>query len=310
VADSNQDVRAMVRRMRDDDAEAAAHLLRAAYGTPDGGAIATAGGPDLPLTAGRVRRWRQTSAAAWLAEVPGYGPVGAVFAVVEPEAAWFAGLGVAPYFRGAGVGAALTDHALEFLAATGRPVTGMEAGPSAVGAVGLYARRGFRPADLTVRLRGAAAKLCGPVEPNRWREIPCSDLDNQTPGREPTLAPRVNSQPHSSASFVLMGSNVTLLCDPDPLMPAAGGSLDLRLAMASVPRDHEVEAWIRAAARSASVRGLSSVDVDLALAGGVLLRRLHGLGLTPVASTIRLVNELGAYRAWRSRNGLIGRWSF
>ena len=300
----------MVRRMRDDDAEAAARLLRAAYGTPDAGAVKTSGSLDLPLTAGRVRRWRQKSAAAWVAEVPGLGPVGAVFAVVEPEAAWIAGLGVAPNFRGARVGTALTDRALNFLAASGCPVTGMEAGPSAAGALGMYARRGFRPADLTVRLRGEAAKLSGPVELSSWREVACSDLDVQTSGREPTLAARVESQPHSSASYVLIGPNVTLLCDPDPLIPATGGSLDLRLAMARIPRDLEVDGWIRAAARSASIRGLSSVDVDLALAGGVLLRRLHGLGLTPIASTLRLVTELGAYRAWRSRNGPIGRWSF
>ena len=296
--------------MRDDDAEAAARLLRAAYGTPDGGAIAMAGGPDLPLTAGRVRRWRQDSAAAWIAEIPAYGPIGAVFAVVEPDAAWVAGLGVAPHFRGAGVGAALTDHAIKFLKVSGRPVTGMEAVPSAVGAVGMYARRGFRPADLTVRLRGTAAKLCGPVAPNSWREVACSKLDDQTPGCEPALVARFESQPHSSASFVLIGSNVTLLCDPDPLIPAAGGSVDLRLALTSVPRDHEVDAWIRAAAHAATVRGLSSVDVDLSLAGGVLLRRLHGMGLTPIASTLRMVNQLGAYRAWRNRNGPIGRWSF
>ncbi len=310
VAALNQNTRARVRRMRDDDAEAAARLLRAAYGTPDAGAIASAVGPDLPLTASRVRRWRQGSAAAWIAEVPGYGPVGAVFAVVEPEAAWFAGLGVAPDFRGAGVGAALTDCAIEFLQAGGRPVTGMEAAPSAVGAVGMYARRGFRPADLTVRLRGAAAKLTGPVQPGTWREVACSDLNDQIPGREPTLAAKINAQPQSSASYVLIGSNVTLLCDPDPLIPAAGGSLDLRLAMVSAPRDQDVDAWVRAAAHSALVRGLSSVDVDLALAGGTLLRRLRSQGLTPIASTLRLVSDLGAYRAWRSRNGPIGRWSF
>ncbi|MYD93155.1 MAG: GNAT family N-acetyltransferase, partial [Chloroflexi bacterium] len=220
VADSNQCAPATIRRMRDDDAEAAARLLRAAYGTPDGGAIAMAGGPDLPLTAGRVRRWRQDSAAAWIAEIPAYGPIGAVFAIVEPEAAWVAGLGVAPHFRGAGVGAALTDHAIKFLKVSGRPVTGMEAVPSAVGAVGMYARRGFRPADLTVRLRGTAARICGPVAPNSWREVACSKLDDQTPGREPALVARFESQPHSSASFVLIGSNVTLLCDPDPLIPA------------------------------------------------------------------------------------------
>ena len=310
VADSNPDAPVMVRPMRDDDAEAAAHLLRAAYGTPDGAAIATTGGPDLPLSAGRIRRWRQNSAAAWIAEVRGHGPVGAVFAVVEPEAAWFAGLGVEPNFRGAGVGAALTDRAVEFLAASGRPVTGMEVAPAAVGAAGVYARRGFRPADLTVRLRGTAAYLGAPVEPNSWRELACSDLDDQTPGREPTLAARVRSQPHSAASYVLIGPDVRLLCDPDPLIPAAGGSLDLRLVMASVPRDQGTDEWVRAAARSALVRGLSSVDVDLALADGVLLRRLLTLGLAPSASTVRLVRDQDAYVGWRCRNGPVGRWSF
>lgn len=296
--------------MRDDDSEAASHLLREAYGTPNGGAIATAGGPDLPLTAGRVRRWRRNAAAAWIADVPGYGPVGAVFAVVEPEAAWFAGLGVAPGFRGVGVGAALTDRALEFLAASGRTVIGMEAAATAVGALGMYARRGFRPADLTVRLRGAAANLSGPVKPSGWREVACSDLDNQTPGREPTLAARVETQPQSSASYVLIGSNVTLLCDPDPLIPAAAGSLDLRLVIASAANDCEIETLVGAAARSALRRGLASLDVDLALADGVVLGRLLRIGLVPIASTIRLVGNLEAYLDWRSRNGPIGRWSF
>lgn len=296
--------------MRDDDAAAAAQLLRAAYGKPDSGAIATAGGPDLPLTASRVRRWRQRSSAAWIAEVAGYGPVGAVFAVVEPEAAWMAGLGVAPDFRGAGVGAALTDHALAFLAASGRPVTGMEAAPTAVGAASLYARRGFRPADVTVRLRGAAAEFEAQVGMAGWREVPCLDLPDRAGGRESMVAARVRTQPYSTASYLLIGPDITLLCDPDPLIPAAGGSLDLRLVIPGGLPGHVVEASVRAAARSASTRGLSSIDVDLALADGALLRRLLRRGLAPVASTIRLVNDLDAYAAWRKRNGPIGRWSF
>ena len=147
-----------------------------------------------------------------------------------------------------------------------------------MGAAGMYARRGFRPADLTVRLRGAVANLCERVEPNSWLEVACSDLNGQTPGREPALVARVKSQPNSSASYALIGSNVTLLCDPDPLIPAADGSLDLRLAVAGVPRNREVDSWIRAAAYSASLRSLASLDVDLALADGVLLRRLLRLG--------------------------------
>ena len=300
----------MVRRMREDDVEAVAYLLRTAYGRPDDGAIPTVVGLNLPLTASRVRRWRQDSAAAWVAEVAGAGLVGAVFAVVEPEAAWVAGLGVAPGYRGAGVGTVLTDHVLEFLAASGRSVTGMEAAPTAVGAAGLYARRGFRPADLTVRLRGAAAELSALVDLQGWRETACPDLHDCDRGCEPTVADRVWAQPRSTASYLLIGPDVTLLCDPDPLAPADGGSLDLRLVLASAPLHDDVEVSICAAARSAVARGLSSLEVDLGLADGFLLRRLLSLDLAPIASTIRLVNDRNAYGRWCRRNGPVGRWSF
>lgn len=310
MTDSNSNARAVVRRLRDDDAEATSQLLRAAYGNTDSGAIAAGDAPNLPLTASRLRRWRQGSAASWIAEVAGYGPVGAVFAVVEPEAAWMAGLGVAPSFRGAGLGAALTDHALDFLADSGRSVVGMEAAPTAVGAAGLYARRGFRPADLTVRLRGVAAELGAQVGLRGWREIPCPEFRDCAAGRASRSAARVHSQPYSSASYFLIGPNGTLLCDPDPLIPAPGGSLDLRLVIADSPPIQNVEAIVRATASSALARGLCALDVDLALADGALLRRLLRLGLTPIASTIRLVNDLDAYVDWRSRNGPIGRWSF
>ena len=310
MADSNPDQRAMVRPMRDDDAAAVAHRLRAAYGTPDGGAISTVDGPNLPLTASRIRRWRQRSAAAWIAEVAGYGPAGAVFAVLEPEAAWMAGLGVAPGFRGAGVGAALSDQALEFLAASGRNVTGMEAAATAAGAAGLYARRGFRPADLTVRVRGEASELAATPGLEGWREAPGADLVAHGQGHESEVAARVRAQPLSPASYVLIGPGATLLCDPDPLIPAAGGSLDLRLLMASDWSDRDAGALVGVAAQSAVARGLSALEIDLALADGLLLRRLLRLGLTPIASTIRLVSDLDAYVAWRRRNGPIGRWSF
>lgn len=296
--------------MRDDDAHVAAHLLRAAYGNPDGGTSATAGGPNLPLTASRVRRWRQSSAAAWIAEVPAYGPVGVVFAVIEPGAAWMAGLGVLPTFRGAGVGAALTDRALEVLAAAGRPVSGMEAAPTSVSAAGLYARRGFRPADLTVRVRGVAEELGAPADLNGWRVVTCSEVGHRDCGHAAEIGARVHSQPHSPAGYLLIGPDAALLCDPDPLLPAARGSLDLRLVMASDVQVHQIEHSVRAAARSASLRGLALLEIDLALADGVLLRRLLRLGMEPVASTIRLVDDPVAYAAWRQSNGPIGRWSF
>ena len=220
-----------------------------------------------------------------------------------------AGLGVAPCFRGAGVGAALTDHAHEFLAASGRAVTGMEAAATAVGALGLYVRRGFRPADLTVRLRGVAADFATRVDPRAWRESECPNLNDPAQSDEANSEPRIRAQPYSSASYLLVGPGVTVLCDPDPLIPAAEGCLDLRLVAANAAHACEVESLIGAAARSASLRGLALLDVDLALADGVVLGRLLRLGLAPIASTIRLVSDLEAYVDWRSRNGPIGRWS-
>ena len=221
-----------------------------------------------------------------------------------------AGLGVAPNFRGAGVGAALTDRALKYLAASGCPLLGMEAAPPAVGAAGLYARRGFRPADLTVRLRGKAAELGAAVEPMVWRESACPDVKDPARGLDPMVAARVHAQPHSAQSYLLECAQTSLLCDPDPFIPAAGGSLDLRLVMSSAPHGHEVVTYLAAAAASANARGLTAVEMDLALADGDLVRPLLRSGMAPIASTIRLVNNLDAYVAWRGRNGPIGRWSF
>ena len=296
--------------MRTADAEAVARVLRSAFRQPDAGAIPTAGGLILPLTAQRIRAWRQAAHGAWVAEVGGYGPIGAVFAVVEPEAAWLAGLGVMPEFRGAGVGAALTDHALAFLAGSGRSVMGLEAAPTAVAAAALYARRGFRVADVTVRLRGRAGEIGAQADLSGWREAGCSNLGVEGKGLKPSGAARIQAQPHSRDSYLLIGSDVALLCDPDPLIPAAGGSLALRLVIARTPQPCLIEASVRAAARSALARGLSALEVDLALADGVLLQRLMPLGLKPIASTLRLVNDPDAYAAWLRRNGPIGRWSF
>ena len=296
--------------MRDADAESVARVLRAAFREPDVGAIPAAHGLDLPLTGRRVRTWRQIAAGAWIAEIAGYDPVGAVFAVIEPEAAWLAGLGVVPEFRGTGLGAALAARALTFLAARERPVVGLEAAPTAVGATALYVRRGYRVADVTIRLRGSAAALGAEADLAGWQEALWSDLDVDAAGLDPSAMARVHAQPRSPGSYLLCGPDVVLLCDPDPLVPAAGGSLDLRLVMAKQPQVRVIEAAVRAAARSGSARGLSMLEVDLAMADGVLLRRLMQFGLKPIASTIRLVSDLNAYASWLKRHGPIGRWSF
>ena len=296
--------------MRDADADAVARLLRTAFRHPDAGAVPAGRGPNLPLTGERLRTWRQAAAGAWVAEFAGYGPIGAVFAVVEPEAGWLVGLGVAPEFRGAGVGAALTDRGLAYLVARQRPVVGMEAAPTAVGAAGLYARRGYRVADVTVRLRGPTVALAARAGQDAWREAACDHLDSLSESIAPSFVARVRAQPRSRKSFLLHGPGAVLLCDPDPLLPATGGSLDLRLSGAQKPHVDISEAALGAAARSALARGLAALEVDLALADGMLLQRLARLGLTPIASTVRLVNDPDAYAAWRRRNGPIARWSF
>ena len=206
--------------MRDADADAVARLLRSAFRHPDAGAVPAGRGPNLPLTGERLRTWRQAAAGAWVAEVAGYGPIGAVFAVVEPEVGWLAGLGVAPEFRGAGAGAALTDRGLAYLVARQRPLVGMEAAPTAVGAAALYARRGYRVADLTVRLRGPTVALAAQ---GAWREAACDHLDGLSESMALSFAARVRAQPRSQGSFLLHGPGAVLLCDPNPLLPAIGG---------------------------------------------------------------------------------------
>lgn len=296
--------------MRDADADAVAQVLHGAFRQPDAGAIPTGRGLDLPLTGGRVRSWRRASAGAWVAQVAGYGLVGTVFAVVEPEAAWLAGLGVMPAFRGAGVAAALIDRALAFLADRERLVMGMETAPTAVGAAALYARRGFRIADLTVRVRAASAPLAAQPATGAWRQTAATNLSCASQGLTLSAAAGIRALPRSPQSYLLHGPEVVLLCDPDPLVPVAGGALDLRLVMTRASQLRVIEACVRAAARSALARRLSALEVDLALADGRLSQRLARLGFTPVASTIRLVNNPHAYAAWRRRNGPVGRWSF
>lgn len=296
--------------MRDSDAESVARVLRAAFRRPGAGSVSSSPGPDLPLTAERVLAWRRSAAGAWVAEVSGFGPVGAAFAVVEPHAAWLAGLGVLPEFRGAGLGAVLTDHALTFLSSRERRVIGMEATPAAVGAAALYTRRGFRVADTTVRLRGSTPSLIARADPGTWREATGDDLDRVPGNPAPSFAARVRAQPRSRESFLLYDPHVVLLCDPDPLIPAAAGSLDVRLVMPTTLQPANVGNAVQAAARSAATRGLGAVEIDLALADGLVFQQLTRLALTPIASTVRLVDDRDAYADWIDRNGPVGRWSF
>ena len=127
-------------------------------------------------------------------------------------------------------------------------------------------------------LRGKAAELGAAVDPMVWRESACPDVKDPARGLDPMVAARVHAQPHSAQSYLLELRPDRTLCDPDPLISAAGGSLDLRLVMSSAPHGHEVVTSLAAAAASANARGLTAIEMDLALADGDLLRSLAALG--------------------------------
>ena len=145
-----------VRRMRPDDVDAVAHLLTRAFAPAATGGITA---PRSLITNRAVARWLAQCAGAWVVDAPGFGPVGAAFAVVEPDVGWVGGLGVHPAYRGVGVGRALTTAALGFLDDSGCAVVGLEASPNDGAVLGAYARRGLRPVDVTLRLRAGAAAL-------------------------------------------------------------------------------------------------------------------------------------------------------
>ena len=145
------------RRMRSEDVDSVAHVLTQAFAPPPG---ANPREPRTLVSNHLVDRWHAQCAGSWVVDAPGFGPVGAVFAVVEPDVGWIGGLGVHPAYRGLGVGRALTTAALVFLEAAGCAMVGLEASPTDGVALGAYARRGLRPVDVTC--------ACGRMPP-RWR---------------------------------------------------------------------------------------------------------------------------------------------
>ena len=303
-----------VRVMLPTDVPAVARLLNAAYGVdgvPAGAAPRLVG---APISDDLVERWRRRCAGAWVTAAPEFGPIGAVFAVVAPEAGWFAGLAVNAAFRGVGVGATLTDMALRFLREARCPQIGIESSPHALGALGLYARRGLRPVDITVRLQVAAAELAPPGGGSPFRRDP----PDATSWREhaavfPGAAEHLAAVPMSDTAYVLHAHDATpalLLCDPAPVAPPAGGALEVRLAWAGgSDRSGSLLAGLRASAVHARAVGLRRVEIDVPLRDGAVSAPLRRAGFEPVATMLRLSTDPEMYRAPSAIVALAGRWS-
>ena len=300
--------------MRPEDADAVAHVLTQAFAPPPG---TTPTGLRVLISNQMAARWQVRCAGAWVVDAPGFGPVGAAFAVVEPDVGWIGGLGVHPAYRGLGVGRALTTAALGFLDDSGCAMVGLEAAPNDAVALGAYARRGLRPVDVTLRLRADAAALAasgmaaeiqvGPVKPGGSRTAPtsASDATCRVSG-EHLVARRAAAVPLSDAAFMGVGPGTCVVCDPEA--GPVGGVLEARLGFMGSD-GHPVAAACRGLGRLAVARRLRYVELDLAVGSGVALPEVSRLGFQAVTSTVRLARPAAAYRQ-ASDDGLeLGRWS-
>jgi len=310
-----------VRRMRPDDADAVAQVLTRAFAPPPSKKPA---GLRVLISNRMAARWQAQCAGAWVVDAPGFGPVGAAFAVVEPDVGWIGGLGVHPAYRGLGVGRALTTEALEFLDDSGCALVGLEASPSDGAVLGAYARRGLRPVDVTLRLRADAAALATsgvaaefqirplptaaardgpePVRPGGSRTAPTAAPD----ARETRVALQALAVPLSDAAFTAVGPGACLVCDPQSV--PVGEVLEARLGFMGHD-GHPVATACRALGRMAVARKLRYVELDLPVGSGAALPALSRLDFQTVLSTVRLARPAAAYGR-RTEDGVdVERWS-
>ena len=318
----------VARRMRSEDAAAVAHVLTQAFAPPPG---TNPTGPRTLVSNHLAARWQEQCAGAWVVDAPGFGPVGAGFAVIEPNVGWIGGLGVHPAYRGLGVGRALTTAALEFLDDSGCAMVGLEASPNDGVALGAYARRGLRPVDVTLRLRASAAALAtvGVAAELEVRPPPeTGKLDGLQRGlggsrTAPTSGPEASdatcresgehrvalcaaAAPLSDAAFMAVGPGACLVCDPEA--SPVGEILEARTGY--MGRDgHSVAAACRGLGRLAAARKLRYVELDLAVGSGAALPEVLRLGFETVASTVRLARPADAYRLAKGDGLEAGRWS-
>ncbi len=302
----------VARRMRSEDAAAVAHVLTQAFAPPPG---ANPLGPRTLVSNHLAARWQEQCAGAWVVDAPGFGPVGAGFAVIEPNVGWIGGLGVHPAYRGLGVGRALTTAALEFLDDSGCMLVGLEASPNDGVALGAYARQGLRPVDVTLRLRASAAALATvgvavelevrPLNSRVGSSHPSIDGAGGSETR-PYSSRRATAAPLSDAAFMAVGPGACLVCDPEAA--PVGEVLEARTGY--MGRDgHSVAAACRGLGRLAAARKLRYVALDLAVGSGAALSEVLRLGFETVASTVRLARPADAYRLAKGDGLEAGRWS-
>lgn len=225
-------------------------------------------------------------------------------------AGWIAGIGVDPNVRGVGAGSVLTDYVLGVLAECQLEVIGMEVAPFSIGSAAMYARRGYVVSDITVRMRSSTAGLVSRSDSDHWRRYAYRDLHKSGLEIPPSLASRCLSISVSARSYLLFTSTVSVLRDPDLLVASPDESLEIRLLVADPSPPALLERAICAAANSARICGLGSIDIDRVLLDGEQIGCLASLGFVPIATTTRMVNDLSAYAEWIRRNGMVGRWSF
>lgn len=301
----------VARRMRSEDADSVAHVLTQAFAPPPG---ANPLGPRTLVSNHLAARWQEQCAGAWVVDAPGFGPMGAGFAVVEPNVGWIGGLGVHPAYRGLGVGRALTTAALEFLDDAGCAMVGLEASPNDGVALGAYARQGLRPVDVTLRLRASAAAL---AESGMAAELQVRPSHAPIGSNDPTIDGSGGSEtrpytaqraavPLSDAAFMAVGPGACLVCDPEAA--PVGEVLEARTGY--MGRDgHSVAAACRGLGRLAAARKLRYVELDLAVGSGAALSGVLRLGFEAVASTVRLARPASAYRLATGDGLEAGRWS-
>ena len=307
--------------MRVDDGPAVARVLRAAYAAPTVQAEGAPGGPRVPITEPLVERWRSHCARSWVALAPPLGPVGAVFAVAEPEVGWIAGLGVDPGFRRLGLGAALTEAALAFLRERRCPMLGLEVWPHSTDVLVMYARRGFVPVDSTVRLRMPSFELEASGGSGEWQRIALlGDWPADVAGWPPPLPPAeavagcIVATPLSGTAFALDGAPcgvpAVLVCEPEPTAPPQGGSLEIRRAWIDVSSSEQaLEEAVAAAAVAARASSLRHLEIDLPLGDGRAVGALCRLGFTAVATVLRLSDRPDRYSTGGGNLVVAGRWS-
>ncbi len=293
-----------VRELRPEDVPAVARVLHAAFAGPE--SISTSAGDNpAPITDELVARWSNAASGAWVADAPGFGPIGAVFAVIEPDVGWIGGLGVHPAFRHAGVGGALADAAIRHLNRCRAPLVGLEVAPAAADALALYARRGLVPVDVTIRLR---SRVSDPGGGARFGRLALGEL---TAGRAaPLAAARIAATPLTGEAFALVGSgehaDALLVCEPRPTAEPIGGALEVRLAWFD---RNDARPSLAAGAHAAVAAGKRFLDIDVPVAAGRTLGTLRRAGFESVAVMIRMVDRPARYVAGAGERPLAGRWS-